>query len=177
VVALHYVYFRRGRAAGRRACGPRALAIVYNGGVMMASDIGAPPGNLTPAGNEANIPVAPEFFVHDLERSLRFYRDELGFRIVRQERDFAIVALADAYVLLAFPEDEPRLKRWLTSGPRGVGVNVRLMVDDVDAMYERASAAGCPIVRAIGDRDYGLRDFMIADPDGYVLRFASPVEK
>ena len=123
--------------------------------------------------------VAPEFFVSDLERSLGFYREKLGFRSVFQEPDFAIVALGNAFVMLATPDEAwwPNVKAWLTSGPRGVGLNIRIMVDDVDAMYERAVASGARFVLEIGDRDYGLRDFMISDPDGFVLRFASPIER
>jgi hypothetical protein len=35
-------------------------------------------------------------------------------------------------------------------------------------------AAGVPVVVPIGDRGYGLRDFTVADPDGFGIRFASP---
>jgi uncharacterized glyoxalase superfamily protein PhnB len=36
-------------------------------------------------------------------------------------------------------------------------------------------AAGAPVVDDIKDQDYGLRDFMAADPDGFVLRFATAI--
>ncbi len=49
------------------------------------------------------------------------------------------------------------------------------MVDDVDAMYRRATDNDVTIVHDIGDRPYGLRDFIIRDPDGFRLRFAAPV--
>lgn len=126
-------------------------------------------------GNERDIPVAPEFLVADLALSLGFYTDRLGFRLIRREDGFAVVALGDAHVLLAVPKD-PKMRAWLASGLRGAGVNVRIMVDDVDAMYGRASAADGPVVFKIKDQAYGLRDFMVADPDGYLLRFASPTE-
>lgn len=126
-------------------------------------------------GNERDIPVAPEFLVADLDLSLGFYRERLGFRLTRREADFAVVALGDAHVLLAVPND-PKMRTWLASGRRGAGVNVRIMVDDVDSMYERASAGDGPVVFKLQDQAYGLRDFMVADPDGYLLRFATPIE-
>ncbi len=49
------------------------------------------------------------------------------------------------------------------------------MVDDVDAMYRRATDNDVTIVHDIGDRPYGLRGFIIRDPDGFRLRCASPV--
>ena len=44
----------------------------------------------------------------------------------------------------------------------------------VDALYRRAREGGVAIANEIADRDYGLRDFIIEDPDGFRLRFASP---
>jgi len=116
--------------------------------------------------------VAPEFFVRDIQRSIAFYTGALGFTVLRAEHNFAVVALGEAHVLLAHESIAPD-KATLDSGPRGSGVNVRIMVDDVDAVYRRATSAGARIVDDIADRYYGLRDFILADPDGFMLRFAS----
>ena len=129
-------------------------------------------------GNESTIPIAPELFVRDIDASLRFYVDQLGFRTVRRESGFAVVSLGDAHLLLATPDEAaPAMESWLASGPRGIGLDIRIMVDAVDALYQRASASGATVVREIDDRAYGLRDFIIADPDGFLLRFASPIER
>lgn len=137
--------------------------------------MGKAPGE---SGNEMTVPVAPEFFVRDLDASVSFYVEQLGFRQVRRDTNFAVVALGDAYVLLSAADEEGRdLRRWLDSGPRGVGVNVRIMVEDADDAYERATASGIAAVRELDDRPYGLRDFIVADPDGFLLRFASPIER
>ena len=61
------------------------------------------------------------------------------------------------------------------AGPRGLALDIRLMVEDVDAVYGRVREARLKIVREIGDRDYGLRDFIVADLNGFRLRFASPL--
>jgi uncharacterized glyoxalase superfamily protein PhnB len=60
-------------------------------------------------------------------------------------------------------------------GRRGVALDVRIVVADVDALYRRVRAAGVEIVHDIADRDYGLRDFIVRDPHGYRVRFASPL--
>ncbi len=130
------------------------------------------------SGNEARIPVAPEFFVRDFDASLRFYRERLGFRIVREEPGFAVIARDDAYVLLAMADETaPGVREWLASGPRGVGMNTRIMLDGIDELYQSVSSDGVTVVQEIGDREYGLRDFMISDPDGFLLRFASPIRR
>jgi len=131
------------------------------------------PQNDHPTGNEPLVRVAPEFFVRDVAASVAFYQ-QIGFAALRHDPEFAVVGLGDAHVLLA---DERLAGGQLrgASASRGAGVNIRIMVEDVDAMYGLAKAAGAPIVHDIADRSYGLRDFIMADPDGFMLRFASPV--
>ena len=132
----------------------------------------------TAAGNESTIPIAPELFVRDIDASLRFYVEQLGFRTVRRGSGFAVVARGDAHLLLATPDETVQaMANWLAAGPRGVGVHIRIIVDAVDALYQRASASSATVVRGLDDRAYGLRDFIIADPDGFLLRFASPIER
>jgi uncharacterized glyoxalase superfamily protein PhnB len=47
------------------------------------------------------------------------------------------------------------------------------MVPDVDRYWKLANDMRARVVVPIGDRYYGLRDFTIADPDGFGVRFAS----
>lgn len=124
--------------------------------------------------------VAPEFYVRDLQAAIRFYVDQLGFQLVYEKPDFAVVLLGKAFVLLAdiaagVHYEMPDVDQWLAGAPRGIGVNIRIMVEDVVAIHKRAVDGGARIAKPIGDRDYGLRDFVMADLDGYLLRFASPL--
>ena len=126
-------------------------------------------------GNEPLIAVAPEYFVSDLSRSVRFWKDELGCRVLRQDANFAGLVFEDAHIMLATAHSDA-IARWLDSGPRGVGMHVRFMAKDLDDLYRRLVNNGVPIVSAIADRPYGLRDFIIADPDGFQLGFAAPIK-
>ncbi len=129
-------------------------------------------------GNESTIPVAPEFFVRDLSASLGFYIQALGFRAVRTEASFAVVALGDAYVLLAVADKTtPSTREWPAIAARRIGCNIRIMVDDIEAIHRRVSKHGVAVVHEIGDREFGLRDFIVADPDGFLLRFAAPIAR
>jgi uncharacterized glyoxalase superfamily protein PhnB len=51
------------------------------------------------------------------------------------------------------------------------------MVPNVDDCWKVASDVGARVVVPIGDRYYGLRDFTIADPDGFGIRFASLLDR
>jgi len=124
-------------------------------------------------------PVAPEFFVSNVGAAIDFYTNRLAFKVLRLEPEgepgphtiFAIVALGDAHVLLAH-------ESLYAGGPlseRGAGVDIRIMVPDVDVVYARCRENSVKIVHDIADRYYGLRDFIIADPNGFRLRFAAPL--
>jgi predicted enzyme related to lactoylglutathione lyase len=47
--------------------------------------------------------------------------------------------------------------------------DVSIEVDDIDAVYERALAAGAEVVYPITDEDWGLRRFFVRDPNGAVI--------
>ena len=47
-----------------------------------------------------------------------------------------------------------------------VNQGVYVIVDEIDAHYERAVGHGAEVVRALHDNDYGSRDYMVRDPEG-----------
>ena len=107
-----------------------------------------------------------EVYVQNLDRALDFYR-RLGFEVVGRKRNFAAVAWEGHRLFLdERPDYEP---------PRSPQANVRVMVPDVDACWQRAMNMGAVILAPIADRDYGLRDFTVADPDGFGIRFATRI--
>ncbi len=125
-------------------------------------------------------PVAPEMFVPDVAAAVRFYTEKLGFDLFRMEHGgpggdgvFAIVALGTAVLMFAH-ESLYTTTGGVLSGQRGLGIDIRIMVPEVDAVHRRCQDNGVTIVHDIADRYYGLRDFVIADPNGFRLRFASP---
>jgi uncharacterized glyoxalase superfamily protein PhnB len=48
-----------------------------------------------------------------------------------------------------------------------------VVVPEIDALYERARAAGAEIVMAIRDTEYGSRDFAARDPEGHLWSFGT----
>ncbi len=56
--------------------------------------------------------------------------------------------------------------------PPGVG-SIYIVVDDPDALFERARAAGATVVRGLVDTDYGSRDFSVRDPEGVYWSFGT----
>ena len=120
-------------------------------------------------------PLAVELFVPDVTEATRYYVDTLGFTLLRttpsDEPIFAIAYLGEAVVM--FMHDRFYAGTRADLDYRGAGVDIRLMVPDVDAVYERVREPAVEVMNPIGDRDYGLRDFIMRDPFGFRLRFAS----
>lgn len=106
-----------------------------------------------------------EVMVRDLAASRAFY-ERLGFEVIRADGSFLELAWEGH---LFFLDERPDR----ASPPSRPAANVRVMVPDVDRWWATVREMGARVVAPIGDRDYGLRDFTIADPDGFGLRFAS----
>ena len=90
-----------------------------------------------------------------------------------QAQDFRIGLQEDAYARGHAHYFTPHLDRF----PRGVGVEVSVDVADEDELrwlYATAQAMGC-VVREWVVRGWGATDFRIADPDGYFVRFTTPL--
>jgi len=127
--------------------------------------------------------LVPELDVSDIEASLAFYTGICGFavRYDRPEERFAYLDLDGVHLMLEEAEGPGR--RFSTAPlerPFGRGVNFQIAVRDVDALYARIEAAGCDVPIPMEERWYragaveaGNRQFVVADPDGYLLRFFS----
>jgi len=131
--------------------------------------------------------LVPELDVHDLARSLDFYCRVVGFRVrfERPEERFAYLILDDVHLMLEEAAGPGR--RFRTAPleyPYGRGVNFMMRVADVSALCARIEAAGFVPYLPLEDRWYrqdrvenGNRQFVVADPDGYLLRFFSYLGK
>jgi catechol 2,3-dioxygenase-like lactoylglutathione lyase family enzyme len=127
--------------------------------------------------------IVPELDVEDLDRSLAFYVGVVGFRVLfeRPEERFGYLDLEGGHLMLQEAAGPGR--RFRTAPleyPYGRGVNLQIMVSDVSATYARLGAAGVPTLVPLearwyrqGELESGNRQFVVADPDGYLLRFFS----
>jgi catechol 2,3-dioxygenase-like lactoylglutathione lyase family enzyme len=121
--------------------------------------------------------LVTEIVVTDITRSTDFYR-RLGFELLRDAGDFVELTWDDHRLYLAeisaFPEI---VVTELPAPPKFPIANVRVMVPNVDDRWRVANEIGARIVVPLGDRYYGLRDFTLADPDGFGIRFASKLRR
>ena len=117
--------------------------------------------------------LVTEIVVRDIKRSTDFYR-RLGFELLRDGGDFVEVTWERHRLFLAEASAFRGVEHVAVPSPAAFPPgNVRVMVADVDKHWELVNEIGLPIVVPVGDRYYGLRDFTIADPDGFGVRFAT----
>jgi PhnB protein len=121
--------------------------------------------------------VTPYLMVRDATKALAFYRDAFGAEeLMRFEGPpgriaHAEVKIGDSHVMLA---DESPGEGFV--GPQtlgGAGVSLMVYVQDVDATFARAVAAGATARRPVADQFYGDRVGTLADPFGHVWSIAT----
>ncbi len=125
--------------------------------------------------------LVPELLVADIGASLRFWRDLCGFRIAfdRLGEGFAYLERDGAQVML---EERGRSRNWVMGPletPFGRGLNLQIRVSSIDPIVSALAAAGWRLfmppetkMYRVGETDRVVRQFVVQDPDGYLVRFA-----
>ena len=117
--------------------------------------------------------LVAEIVVSDIRRSTEFYC-RLGFVLLRDGGDFVELTWEGHRLFLAELSAFHGVDHGESPAPSSFPLaNIRVMVSNVDDHWKLANELGARIVVPIADRYYGLRDFMIADPDGFGVRFAT----
>ena len=109
--------------------------------------------------------AAPVLAVEDVDASMQFYVDLLGFHADpfpdTPPHAFCILTSDGAELMLQRREGAPAREegRW----------HVYLRVTDVRALAERVAERGVEVVEQLTKRPYGDTELSIRDPDGYVV--------
>lgn len=133
--------------------------------------------------------LTPELLVRNLRVSLDFYCDLLGFSVLyeRPEQGFAAIVLGQAALMLEQMTDVPADDDpWIVApldAPLGRGINLQISVDDIEPLYQRLIRSEQRLKLPLEDTSYRVgtqllrvRQFMLQDPDGYLLRFSQLID-
>ena len=124
--------------------------------------------------------LTPELLVTDYQMSFSFYVETLDFAVeyTRDDPLFAYLSVEGAQLMI---EERTGSEWWVTSElnhPYGRGVNFQITVDSIDPYTSRLRDDGYQLFEGIREEWYevddverGNRQFLIQDPDGYLLRF------
>ena len=130
--------------------------------------------------------IVPELAVTDWRRSRRFYVELLGFHVVydREDEGFTLLRREGAELMI----DQIGLGRTFRPDgapldpPLGRGMNLQVSCLSIDPLVTALRDAGVPLRLPPEERwyrgngaEHGVRQFVVGDPDGYLLRFSQPL--
>lgn len=125
-------------------------------------------------------PLVPELLVSNHQESMDFYVDTLGFRVrfTRDNPPFAYLETDESQLMI---QEHRENDQWATGElvkPYGRGINLQIEVSSVSPYITRLERAGHQFYEEVQENwyridstEYGNREFLIQDPDGYLLRF------
>ena len=126
--------------------------------------------------------LVPELLVTDVNASLRFWRDLCGIGVAfdRLREGFVYLDLDGAQIML---EERDRSRNWIVGpmeAPFGRGINLQVGVRTIDPILASLAAADWPLFMKpeekwyrTGDVETGVHQFLVQDPDGYLIRFSA----
>jgi catechol 2,3-dioxygenase-like lactoylglutathione lyase family enzyme len=125
--------------------------------------------------------LVPELYSSHLDRSLSFYVGDLGFHILyhRPEEKFVFLERETAHIMI---EQIGASRTWIAGEieyPYGRGVSFQIPTVDVTGLYNSLQQKGYSFFLPLEEKWYAREDmlvgnhqFIIQDPDGFLLRFA-----
>ena len=122
--------------------------------------------------------IIPELTVEDIERTKDFYIGILNFKIEYERPEDKFVFLSMENIQMMIEQMNGHWSVGVLEHPYGRGINFEMTVSDVDAVYQRILDSGIKPFREIrtshyrtDDEDIVQKEFLVQDPDGYLLRF------
>ena len=129
--------------------------------------------------------IIPELSVTNLEKSLEFYKT-IGFKInyERPENKFVFISLGEIQFMLQEITENDKWSLAPLKYPFGNGINFQLEVNNLDEIYNNLKNKNYEITYDIEENWYrqddeylGNKEFLVQDPDGYLLRFSEDLGK
>lgn len=121
--------------------------------------------------------LIPELTVTNIEKSKEFYQN-IGFEIMyeRKENKFCFLQLEDNQIMIEEQNDNWNVGEM--EYPFGRGINISMSVSNVEELYEELKNKSIKMFLdleiheyKVNDEIYKDKEFLIQDPDGYLLRF------
>ena len=124
--------------------------------------------------------LTPNLLVDSVERSLAFYENVLGFTrgfTVPDASPFVFGSVVSGSVEIFFNEKTAAAKEYPAFAAAPIGLTGTMFIEisgGIDALHDRLKPHA-KIVMPLVTQWYGLKEFVIADPDGYLVTFAERV--
>ena len=122
--------------------------------------------------------LIPELTVEDIERTKEFYVGVLHFKVEYERPEDRFAFLSYEEIQIMFEQENGHWDVGVLEHPYGRSMNLEMTVSDVEDLYNRILEPGIRPFRELkvshyrsGEEDIEQKEFLIQDPDGYLLRF------
>jgi catechol 2,3-dioxygenase-like lactoylglutathione lyase family enzyme len=115
------------------------------------------------------------FWVQENRLSEKFYK-KLGFTVKSSTDDASIMSLGDFGITLVNMRDEEKFNKDSLTAEKGRGMYLYISVENVDVAYKELLDAGFQPSTKPKDWEWGNREFILKDPDGYKLCFWNTIK-
>lgn len=115
------------------------------------------------------------FWVQENHISTKFYK-KLGFEVIHNEDTHSIVRLGNLEITLVNIRDETIFAHDSMNSEKGKGMYIYIRTENVDKLYNKLCDKSMRTATKPKDWDWGNREFILKDPDGYKLCFWQPIE-
>ena len=124
--------------------------------------------------------VTPNLVVSNVSASLKFYEQVLGLTrqmTVPEQEPFVFAGVGSGNVEIFLNQKETVVAEYaaFAGKPLGGTFTMYIEVDDVEELHRRIQQHKAKIVMALEKKFYGMQEFAVADPDGYLITFAQRV--
>lgn len=129
--------------------------------------------------------LTPELYCSNIKNSLSFYIETLGFNIQYQRKEDKFVMLERQGARIMLEEIDGTKRTWITDTlepPYGRGINLEIKTEKIDELYDSIQKAKAYVFLPIEEKQYRVNDivlvnrqFIVLDPDGYMLRFSQNI--
>lgn len=125
--------------------------------------------------------LSPILWVKNLDETISFYVNVLGFKMQTNFPNFASLHRGDVQIMVILPVDEPEDCKDENNKepffPKSVLTgSIYIFVKNINAFWEEIKDK-VSILSTIADREYLMRDFSIRDNNGYELVFGEDISK
>lgn len=124
--------------------------------------------------------LIPELSASNFKKSLEFYTKILGFKIEYARDKFALLSFQGSQIMI-----EKANNKWKTGElkhPFGRGINFQIQIKNIISILQSLKKNKYNLFRSPKDNWYkkankllGCREFLVQDPDGYLLRFSQNI--
>lgn len=126
--------------------------------------------------------LTPNLVVRDVARSMEFYRDMLGFQTtitVPDQSPYVFGAITNGSVEIFFNDQKAVLEEYPALGAKPIGGSLTLFIEieGIEELFQKVQQHGVKITMPMKDQFYGMREFAMEDPEGWVITFAERIKK